>query len=262
MEEKLMRELEAREAARRRKAGGRVVILIILILVFVGLVLAFWHSLASDVQAAWEAQEPAEGVGRAEIYTDAPLTCAADTSAKTGTALRVFCETEEPLPDWWDPESAEVVYEEPQPVRDIVALYWVPVILTGWDGWTMEEWEMDLFSRCFYLEFWGTSEFCCQAGCDAMLNLWTSGLYGRTMGESLSALNDFGKYVYSVYPYVWTTNYDAEGLAWCRDFCETRFQTGPTYQVMYFQLYGFHDPKWAIPCFMSDGVYFSARKGY
>ena len=207
--------------------------------------------------------ETAEVDASAVVVTyEASPAAVAEEQETSGTLLRVFCETEEPLPDWWDPESAEVVYEETQPVQDIVALSWVPVILTGWDGWTMEEWEMDLFSRCFYLEFWGTSEFCCQAGCDAMLNLWTSGLYGRTMGESLSALNDFGKYVYSVYPDVWTTNYDAEGLAWCRDFCETRFQTGPTYQVMYFQLYGFHDPKWATPCFMSDGVYFSARKGY
>ena len=133
-------------------------------------------------------------------------------------------------------------------------------VIWGWDGRYCELWEMDLFARIFYLEFWGASPECCEAGCDAMLNLWASGLYGRTLGESLSAVNDFGAYVYSVYPNVWTANYDPDGLAWCREFCESRFCEGPKWEAMYFQLYGFHDPSWAIPLYEIDGVYFSVAR--
>lgn len=203
---------------------------------------------------------PAEGIGRV-CAEDVQLYTAGSEVVQSGTALRVFCETDPDLPAWWSPETAEVVYQA-EPVKDIASPDWnLNTSLVGWDGHMMEEWEMNLFSMCFYLEFWGTSELCCQAGCDAMLNLWASGLYGKTMGESLWAVNDFGKYVYSVYPYVWTTNYDMEGLAWCREFCENRFQTGPQFDAMYFQLYGFHDPKWATPRFEVDGVYFSASRG-
>ena len=260
MEPKTQKSIAEIEAARRRRDGTLFVWVCLALLLFVGAVLAFWCSLQSDVEAA-RLDTPAEGVGRAETFTDAPVKGAAEVSESAGTVLRVFCETDSPLPDWWSPDTAEIVYQA-EPVKDIASPDWnLNTSLVGWDGHTMEVYEMDLFSRCFYLEFWGTSELCCQAGCDAMLNLWTSGLYGQTMAESLWAVNDFGKYVYSVYPYVWTTNYDADGLAWCREFCENRFQTGPSFAVMYFQLYGFHDPKWATPAFEIDGVYFSVPRG-
>lgn len=151
---------------------------------------------------------------------------------------------------------------ETAPVRDICAPDWnLNTSRVGWDGRLMEEWELDLFARIFYKEFWGASIPCCEAGCDAMLNLWTSGLYGATMGEVLSATNDNGYYMFSTYPTVWETVYDADGLAWCRDFCLRRFLSGPTWvDAMYFKLWGYHDTSWSIPLYEIDGVYFSMGK--
>lgn len=151
---------------------------------------------------------------------------------------------------------------ETAPVRDICAPDWnLNTSRVGWDGRLMEEWELDLFARIFYKEFWGASIPCCEAGCDAMLNLWTSGLYGATMGEVLSATNDNGYYMFSTYPTVWETVYDADGLAWCRDFCLWRFLSGPTWvDAMYFKLWGYHDTSWSIPLYEIDGVYFSMGK--
>ena len=151
---------------------------------------------------------------------------------------------------------------ETAPVRDICAPDWnLNTSRVGWNGRLMEEWELDLFARIFYKEFWGASIPCCEAGCDAMLNLWTSGLYGATMGEVLSATNDNGYYMFSTYPTVWETVYDADGLAWCRDFCLGRFLSGPTWvDAMYFKLWGYHDTSWSIPLYEIDGVYFSMGK--
>lgn len=260
MEPKTQKTIAEIEAARRRRDGTLFVWVCLAILLFVGAVLAFWCSLQSDVEAAWETMRidtPAEGVGRAETFADAPLKGAAEVSESAGTLLRVFCDTDDPLPEWWDPDGAEIVYQA-EPVKDIASPDWnLNTTLWGWEGHGAEVWEIDLFAKCFYLEFWGASYPCCEAGCDAMLNLWASGLYGRTLGESLSAVNDFGAYVYSVYPNVWTANYDPDGLAWCREFCESRFYEGPKWECMYFQLYGFHDTSWAIPLYEIDGVYFS-----
>lgn len=132
--------------------------------------------------------------------------------------------------------------------------------LWGWDGHTAEVWEMDLFSRVFYLEFWGTSLPCSEAGCDAILNLWASGNYGRTLFDALSSYDSKYGYTYRVYPHVWETDYDTDGLAWCRAFCEERFYAGPEWNAMYFQLGGYHDPEWVTPAYEIDGVYFSIRE--
>lgn len=161
-------------------------------------------------------------------------------------------------------ESEPALALQEAPVSDPVERVDVgcsPDLYFGWDGRTMAEWELDLFSRIFYKEFWGASIPCCEAGCDAMLNLWSSGLYGTTMGEVLSATNDTGYYVFSTYPTVWETVYDAEGLAWCRDFCLGRYLIGPTWvDAMYFKLWGYHDTSWSIPLYEIDGVYFSMGK--
>lgn len=267
------RRMEEREAIRRRRTGTTVLWIVIAAITFIGVVLAFWASLASDVasaRAAMAASEPAEGIGR-ESAAEAQRYAGGEEAARCGTALRVYCETDDPLPEWWDPEGAEIVYQatcnvlasksqvscNTQPTHSDALDYNLNTTLWGWDGHGAEAWELELFAKCFYLEFWGASETCCEAGCDAMLNLWASGLYGRTLGESLSAANDFGAYVYSVYPNVWTANYDPDGLAWCREFCESRFCEGPKWEAMYFQLYGFHDQSWAIPLYEIDGVYFS-----
>lgn len=130
--------------------------------------------------------------------------------------------------------------------------------LIGWDGHRAEAWELDLLARVFYLEFWGASIECSEAGCDAILNLWDTGKYGDTLFEALSYYDpDYG-YTYRVYPKVWQTDYDADGLAWCREFCEERFYNGPEWEAVYFQLGGYHDPEWVSPLYELDGVYFSA----
>lgn len=132
--------------------------------------------------------------------------------------------------------------------------------IVGWDGRLMEIWELDLWARVFYLEFYGASEECCVAGCDAMLNLWATGAYGRTMFDCLSYYDPNYGYTYRVYPWVWETDYDADGLEWCRGFCEERFFSGPEWGAAYFRLGGYHDPDWVTPAYEIDGVYFSMGK--
>lgn len=136
-----------------------------------------------------------------------------------------------------------------------VARYDAPAVYTGWDGRTMEAWEMDLFVRISYLEFWGTSSACCEAGVDSILRLWESGEYGDTMGELLTAEYAPGYYVYSPMAYVWDWEYDAEGLRDMRQLCEERFYNGPVWIAPYFRLWYYHE--WAVPCYEIDGVYFS-----
>lgn len=250
------RKIETKVAARRRRKGTVVVWIVLGLLLFTGAAMAFFLSLAHDVGTGLRPDTPSDGVGRTAFVLDVPVYAAGEGSVKEGTALRVFSENDDPLPAWWDPDHAEIVYQS-TPTHGDALDYNLNTTLWGWDGHGAEVWEIDLFAKCFYLEFWGASEPCCEAGCDAMLNLWASGLYGRTLGESLSAVNDFGAYVYSVYPNVWAANYDPDGLAWCREFCESRFYAGPKWECMYFQLYGFHDTSWTIPLYEIDGVYFS-----
>lgn len=135
-------------------------------------------------------------------------------------------------------------------------------VIWGWDGRYCELWEMDLFARIMYLEFWGTSPECCEAGVDAILRLWESREFGNSLGGVLTAVNAAGKYVYSTYPAVWTTEYDAEGLAWCRAYCEERFATGPVWIATYFQKYSYPDwGMWSpVPCYCLDGVFFSVAR--
>ena len=178
-------------------------------------------------------------------------------------------------------QAAEVeVYGAAEPAegvgREVVSATYTPAAATisadvldytsgviwGWDGRYCELWEMDLLSRIFYLEFWGASPECCEAGIDAILRLWESGEFGDSLGGVLTAVNAAGKYVYSTYPAVWTTEYDAEGLAWCRAYCEERFATGPVWIATYFQKYGY--PDWGVwspvPCYCLDGVFFSVAR--
>jgi hypothetical protein len=220
------------------------------------------------------------GVGRATASLNGVLLLGGETDEpERNTALRVYTEgVDSPLPDWFDPgeemavewydedhfpDATQMVEAEPHPPVGISqgGIDWnVESAIYGWDGHMMTGVELDLFSRITYLEFWGASEACCEAGCDAILNLWDSGLYGRTMGDCLWAKNDQGRYIYSVCNYLWDWDYDPDGLEWCREFCRERFLNGPEWGCMYFQLYGYHDLKWAIPLYELDGVYFSARK--
>ena len=223
------------------------------------LIVAFFCDLDHNISEMRE-DTPSDGVGR--MYTaNAERYAATTAQAEEGTALRVFCETDPDLPAWWDPESAEIVYQAPiarTTHRDALD-YNLNSTLWGWDGHGMEVWEMELFSRIVYLEFWGTSDACVDAGIDSMLLLWDRGEYGRTMGELLSAQYAPGYYVYSPYAYVWNWTYDAEVLADIRALCEERFANGPEWCAPYFRLWYYHD--WATPAYEIDGVFFSVPRG-
>lgn len=180
----------------------------------------------------------------APVYADTASPVRIDESAR----FEIYIEGEGEPPEWYRPD-------EPMAVE-----WTADDIICGWGNRKAEEWEMDLLSRIFYLEFWGTSDTCCEAGCDAILNLWESGLFGKTLGEALSAKNAQGKYVYSTFPSVRSTVYDADGLKQCRAYCEERFKTQPEWCGSVFKLGGYHDTIWSIPVYEIDGVYFSMLK--
>jgi len=166
--------------------------------------------------------------------------------------------------EWEKPKNADLVLtveEEPEVVtRDIGCPDWnLESGLCGWDGHRAEIWELDLMSRVFYLEFWQPDEMLCEAGCDAILRLWESGEKGRTLGEVLCSQAENGAWTYSTYPEVWATDYDPDGLAWCRMFCEARFYAGPVWIAPYFRLDYYHD--WAVPAYQIGNVYFSVPRG-
>lgn len=223
------------------------------------LIVAFFCDLDHNISELRE-DTPSDGVGR--MYTAEVARYAAPTAqAEAGTALRVWCETDDPLPAWWNPESAEIVYQAPiaRTTHSDALDYNLNTMLWGWEGHGMEVWEFDLFARIVYLEFWGTSRECTEAGIDSMLLLWDRGEYGRTMGELLSAQYAPGYYVYSPYAYVWDWTYDAEGLADIRTMCEERFASGPEWCAPYFRLWYYHE--WATPAYEIDGVFFSVPRG-
>lgn len=255
------KQIAEREASRRRHTGAAVVLVTIGTLAFIGLVFAFFASLANDVraqQAGMRADTPSEGIGR--VYAeDVPRYAAGDTAAKTGTALRVFCETDPDLPAWWNPEDAEIVYQANTRTTHSDALdYNLNTTLWGWDGHGMEKWEADLFARIVYLEFNGTDPECLNAGIDSILNLWDSGYFGRTIFETLSATAENGALVYTTYGYVWAWDYDYTVLEEIKTICMDRFVNGPQYGCHFFQLYKF--PRWAQPLYEIDHVYFSTFK--
>lgn len=246
--------------AKETKAILRDIAEVLIALTVFGVLLWLFLTLVSGVFGAARTEE---GVGRATTCLRAANAEEEHESAKEETeALRRYVEGEGEAPEWYDPTepmAVEWVDDNEKVIRTDSGCpdYEIESIVYGWGDRCAEAWELEVLARVFYLEFNGTSEFCCTAGADAILNLWDSGLYGRTLGEALSAVNDFGKHVYSVYPYIWTEDFDADALKRCYDFCLERFMSEPEFEVMYFQLYGYHDPSWTIPCFECDGVYFS-----
>ena len=222
----------------------------------------------------WKAARPAQGVGRvpeAVRYADGAK---AETEEAAEYHLQSYTEGDGPAPEWWDPDEPMAaewedskkdptqIQPESNPIQrtDAGCPDWnLDSTLWGWDGHSMEAWEMDLLSRIVYREFWGTSTACVEAGIDSMLLLWDMGEYGRTMGELLSAQYAPGYYVYSPYAYVWEWDYDAEALAGIRAMCEERFAAGPTWCAPYFRLWYYHE--WAVPAYEIDGVYFSVPRG-
>ena len=184
-------------------------------------------------------------------------------------SLEEYTEGEGEPPVWWNPdEPMAVEWEDPNtrqsdsnPIQrtDIGCPDWnYDSTLCGWNGHHMEVWEMELFAKIAYLEFWGTNQECCEAGVDSFLQLWDSGYYGDTMGGLLSATAEDGSLVYSPYAYVWDWNYDADGLAEIRSLCEERFYNGPQYIAPFFRLWYYHP--WAIPAYEIDHVFFSVPR--
>lgn len=215
----------------------------------------------------WKNARPAQGVGRvpeAVRYTDGAEAGKAEAAEYR---LDSYTEGDGPAPEWYRPDeemAVEWVASEAHPPAGIDpgGIDWnICSTVWGWDGHTAEPWELDLLARVFYLEFWGVSDPCAEAGCDAILNMWDTGWYGRTLFEALSYYDPQYGYTYRVYPRVWETKYDPDGLAWCKDFCTERFLNGPEWSAVYFQLGGYHDTDWVPPLYEMDGVYFSG-KGY
>ena len=224
-------------------------------LAFGGAVLAGKAELRRGTGEPLPADEPLVGIGRnpAVVRYLAPA-CAGE--AETARTLETYTDGESPVPAWYQPGEDMAVEWRQTERHDVGCPDWnVDSTLWGWDGHGMEVWEMDLFARIVYLEFWGTSTACVEAGIDSMLLLWDMGEYGRTMGELLSAQYAPGYYVYSPYAYVWDWDYDPDGLAEIRAVCEERFVNGPTWCAPYFRLWYYHD--WAVPAYEIDGVYFS-----
>lgn len=135
--------------------------------------------------------------------------------------------------------------------------------LYGANGLKMEQWEMGLFARILYREFWGTSRECCIAGADSIINLWKSGYYGNSLFDTLSAVTESGGYAFSTFPGVWQVSYDPDGLAEMQSICEDRFYNGTEYGAAFFRTDHYHGD-WAVPlfCFPDDNVYFSTGKGW
>ena len=204
----------------------------------------------------------------------APAKAAPDMTCPVGTVpvLETYTDGDAPVPEWWNPDEEMAVEwsasyrqvagkldeAEPHPPAGIApgGVDWnIETEIVGWDGHRMAVWEMDLYSRILYKEFWGTSRECCEAGADSILRLWESGYFSDTMFGTLSAVTEGGAWVYSTYPSVWETVYDPRGLADMRQLCEARFVDGPSWAAEFFQLYSY--PEWAVPMYELDGVYFS-----
>ena len=202
------------------------------------------------------AEAPAEGIGRAPAvtrYLGAPEAMEIDTAERE--ILETYTEGEGPAPAWYRPdEPMSAEWDAGCPDWNLCST------LYGWDGHRMEVWEMDLYSRITYLEFWGTSPECCEAGADSILRLWDSGYYGETLGELLSARAEDGSLVYSPYAYVWDWEYDPEGLEEMRGLCNERFYGGPEWEAPFFRLWYYHP--WAEPMYEIDNVYFSTGWGW
>ena len=210
----------------------------------------------------------------------APAKAAPDMTCPVSTVLvlETYTDGDAPVPEWWNPDepmaavwtadegcnilatnlqsdTVDYIAHPPVGIAPGGVDWNIETEIVGWDGHRMAVWEMDLYSRILYKEFWGTSRECCEAGADSILRLWESGYFSDTMFGTLSAVTETGDWVYSTYPSVWETVYDPRGLADMRQLCEARFVDGPSWAAEFFQLYSY--PEWAVPMYELDGVYFS-----
>lgn len=204
------------------------------------LILALLLTSCGTVYAA-EAQTPAYKESPSETPYKLSCTCSCGCP---------YCGAEEP-----GEGVGRVVRETAAPVIRSDALDYTNGVIYGWDGRYCDLWEMELFAKIMYLEFWGCSPECCEAGVDSVLRLLESGYFGNSLGGLLSARCETGAYVYSPYAYVYDWEYDEQGLADMKALCMERFSTGPVWIAPFFQLYEY--PSWAVPCYELDGVFFS-----
>ena len=203
------------------------------------------------------------GIGRVE-YASGQLYAAGNERTEDEISLHkieIYKEGDSPVPLWFkpnEPMAVEWINPESVTVKDIGCPDWnLNTSIIGWEGHSMEAWELSLFSMIFYREFWQPNMILCEAGCDAMLRLWERD--GGTMFETLSRINENGSYAFSTYPDVWEAEYDPDGLVWCKEFCEKRFYEGPVWPAQYFRKGQYHDwGEWSpIPAYEIDGIYFS-----
>jgi hypothetical protein len=201
------------------------------------------------------ADEPSDG-GVQRVTAAVRYMAPAEEDAEFFT-IEEYREGDGPAPEWYRPdEPMAAEWEADNSRTDIGCPDWnLNTALVGWDGHTAEPWELELYARITYLEFWGTSAECCEAGADSILQLWDSGYYGDTLGDTLTARAEDGSLVYSPFAYVWDWEYDPDGLADMRALCEERFSAGPEWEAPFFRLWYYHS--WAVPAREIDGVYFS-----
>ena len=237
-------------------------------------VLAFWIGFALIVKYAVDNLRSAEKAHPESASVAVHRTASEELPISTEPVLQIYREGDGPAPEWYRPDepmavewmanaqqSDTVDYNAPAIAHNPVGIAsggidWnIETETVGWDGHRMAAWEMDLFARIVYLEFWGCSHECVNAGVDSILNLWDSGYFGHSIGDVLTARAEDGSLVYSPYAYVWSWDYDAQGLSEIRQICEDRFINGPEYGVSFFRLWYYHD--WCMPCFEIDNVYFS-----
>lgn len=222
---------------------------------------------ADEENTAPAYEEYTEGDGPAPIWYKPYEPMAVEWEDLQLTCNQLATETDESCKfniDWFeesdncsDNEIAEEVIRKDGGCPD----YNYETTIWGWNGHSMERWEMDMLSRIFYLEFWQPNEVLCEAGCDAILQLWD--LNGGTLYETLSHVNENGSYSFSTYPGMWDETYDPDGLEWCREYCEQRFYQGPEWTAQYFRKGQYHDwGEWSpIPAYEIDGIYFSYKEG-
>lgn len=224
------------------------------------------------------AEAPGEGVGRNPAVV---RYLGAREAGKIGTAVQIdtYTEGEGPAPEWYRPDEPMSAEWEADVAdinvgdMDVLSKHHPPVGISpggidwnlcsavrGWNGHVMEAWEMDAFARVAYLEFWGTSRECCEAGVDAILQLWDSEYFAPTLYGTLSAEAENGAPVFSTWEAVWSAEYDPDGLADMRRICEERFYNGPEYEAEFFRTDYYHP--WAVPMYQIDNVYFSTGKGW
>lgn len=199
--------------------------------------------------------------GKSEEKASCGQVTEANKEAGSGDSAELSQGAEQVVRDTDVPCSAQQSDLNPIQRTDAGCPDWnVDTTVYGWDGRRAEAWELDLYSRIMYLEFWGTSPECCEAGADSMLRLWESGYFGSTLGGVLSAVTETGAYCYSTYPAVWAAEYDPDGLAEMRALCAERFSAGPEWDAAFFQLGGY--PDWACPMYQVDNVFFSTGWGW